>query len=182
MAVDLDHCKIGQLVGADHLRIEGAAVVHRDADLGRPINHVIVRHDVPVRRDDHAAADSVLDLRLLRRLLATERSPWPKELPKLRRYLLHLTLVLSLILIIRSISLRRSARGHCHIDDSRRDPRCHCFDCAIQRSERRHAAVVDRSCIAVRGVHSIVMNEKCGSQNQGGRRADRNSDPRRLAN
>ncbi len=45
---------------------EHAPVVQRHANLRCTIHHVIVGHDVAVRRNDDAAADSMLDLRLLR--------------------------------------------------------------------------------------------------------------------
>ena len=68
--IDLDDRQVVQLVHADHLGREDAPVIQRDADLRSAVDHVIVGDDVAVGRDDDAAADAVLDLRLRLHLLA----------------------------------------------------------------------------------------------------------------
>ena len=75
-AVDLQHRQVARLVGADDLRLEGAAVGQFDADLLGAVDHVVVGEDVAVRPDDDAGAEAALaPLRRLRPL-----RPWPTEL------------------------------------------------------------------------------------------------------
>ncbi len=54
--VDFDNSKIGQRIGADQLGRQHATVGHGHADVHRAVNHVVVRDDVPIGRDDDAAA------------------------------------------------------------------------------------------------------------------------------
>ena len=64
LGVDLDDGEVGQLVGADELGSEDAAVIEGDAHLDGAVDDVVVGDDVAIGRDDDAAADAVLDLRL----------------------------------------------------------------------------------------------------------------------
>jgi hypothetical protein len=48
------------LSGADELRRERPVVGHLDPDLVRPLDHVVVRQNVAVRRDDDAGAERAL--------------------------------------------------------------------------------------------------------------------------
>src|SRR6185369_12442996 len=51
-AFDLDQRQVGARIGADYLRGEGLAVVHRDFDLVGAIDHVVVGHGIAVGRDE----------------------------------------------------------------------------------------------------------------------------------
>ena len=62
--VHLEHGKIGELVDADDLRVQDAAIIQRHLDLRGAIDHMVVGDDVAVRRDDDAASHAMLDLRL----------------------------------------------------------------------------------------------------------------------
>ena len=44
--------------------VHDLAIAHGDADIDRAIDDVVVGDDISVRRNDDAAADAVLDLRL----------------------------------------------------------------------------------------------------------------------
>ncbi len=63
-ALDLDDRQIGERVGTYQLRCKNTTVAERDFDVGSAIHHVIVGHDITIRRDDDAAADAVFDPRL----------------------------------------------------------------------------------------------------------------------
>ena len=89
MRVDLDHGKVVQLVDADQLGRKDATVVERDIDLHRTVDDVIVGEDVAVGREDHAAADAVLNLSLLRHLLHRALRPKAEEATELGRQILH---------------------------------------------------------------------------------------------
>ena len=54
--LELQQSEIGLLVGADDGRRNGAAVLHRDLHVGRVLDHVVIGHDVAVRRDQEAGA------------------------------------------------------------------------------------------------------------------------------
>ena len=68
MAFDLDNRQIGQRIGSHDLGWQNSAIAHGDANVGRAINHMVVGNDVTVGRDDHAAAQPMLNARLLRRI------------------------------------------------------------------------------------------------------------------
>ena len=72
LAFDLDDGQVGQRISAHHLGRQNAAVAHGDANVGGAIHHVVIGHDVAVGRDDHAAAQPVLNPRLLRPHLLAE--------------------------------------------------------------------------------------------------------------
>ena len=82
VTLDLDDRKVGQRIGADHLGRKNPAIAHGDANVGGAIDHVVVGDDVAVGRDDHAAAQSVLNARLLplRHLLSEELAEGAEEL------------------------------------------------------------------------------------------------------
>ena len=63
-AVDFNHGEIGQRIGADQFGFHNFAVAHGDANVDCAIDDVVVGDDVSVGRNDYAAADAVLDLRL----------------------------------------------------------------------------------------------------------------------
>ena len=63
--VHLEHRDVGQLADADNLRVQCAAIVQRHPYLRGAIHHVVVGHNVSVRRDDDAASHAMLNLRLL---------------------------------------------------------------------------------------------------------------------
>ena len=81
MAVHLDDRKVGERIRAHHLGGKNPAIAHGDTNVGRAVDHVIIGDDVAVGRDDHAAAQPVLDPRLLRpHLLAKLTTKLPAEL------------------------------------------------------------------------------------------------------
>src|ERR1019366_4679005 len=142
--VDLDHGQVSQFVYANHLRVHHPAIAHRHLHIHRAVHHVVVGHDITVRRNDDAATDSVLQRLLL--LLGTsslalplpesaKRPIRPKELRKARRQLLLLALLGRLFL--------RPFRGHLHIHHCRLNVRRHRLHRAVQRRQRRNAAVVN---------------------------------------
>jgi hypothetical protein len=53
-ALHLQEREIGLGIGADHLRIERAAVVHDDLHLGAVVDHVVVGHHIAVGGDEEA--------------------------------------------------------------------------------------------------------------------------------
>ena len=57
--------RVADLREPDELRVEHTAIAEGDAHVHGTIDHVIVRHNVAVRRDDDAAAESMLDGGLL---------------------------------------------------------------------------------------------------------------------
>src|SRR5258708_17652071 len=121
MCIHLDHGEVGQLVLAHQLRIQHTPVTQRHPHVHRSIDDVVVRYDVAIGRDNHAAADPMLDLRLLWPLhLAAERTIRSEELREswrhtLGRALLAL-LLLTLLLLAADLTLRRPTRGHLNID------------------------------------------------------------------
>jgi hypothetical protein len=68
--LDLEHGDVGGRVAADDLRVEHAAVLHRDLHPVGAFDDVVVREDVAVARDDEARAARLLRARLLRVLVA----------------------------------------------------------------------------------------------------------------
>src|SRR5580698_9376284 len=68
--VDLDDGKIGERIGTDELRGQNSPVRHGDANIDCAINDVVVGDDVAIRRNDDAAAETVLNVRLRAHLLA----------------------------------------------------------------------------------------------------------------
>ncbi len=145
--VHLEHGNIGQLVDADDLRVQDAAIVQRHLDLRGAIHHVIVGDNVSVRRDDDAASHAMLNLRLSG--LLQHR---PEELLQAGRKPLHLA--------VGSVMLAGPSRGDGDVDDGRGYPRGNRLHGMIERSERRDAVVVHRRC----GVNAAVADEDCGSQ------------------
>jgi hypothetical protein len=93
--VDLDDGEVGELVDADDLGVQDAAVMESDLDLRGSVDDVVVGDDVAVGRDDDAAAYAVLKLWLLRYLeLAAAVAAEAEELGEaggelLRVYALH---------------------------------------------------------------------------------------------
>ena len=85
VGVDLDDRKIIELIRADEPGGEDAAVVERDAHLGGAVDDVVVGEDVAIGRDDDAAADSMLELRLRLHSLAALAK---EELAETRREIL----------------------------------------------------------------------------------------------
>ena len=80
LCVDLDDGKVIELVDADQLGRENAAVIEGDVDLHGAVDDMIVGEDVAVRRQDNAAADAVFNLLLLRHPLHTAlRARIPKK-------------------------------------------------------------------------------------------------------
>ena len=69
-AVDLDDGKIRERIGADELRRQDSAVGHGDANVDCAVDDVVVGHDVAIGRNDHAAAQTVLNVRLRPHVLA----------------------------------------------------------------------------------------------------------------
>ena len=129
--------------------------------------------NVAVRRDDDAAADAVLDLRLLRRLrhLSAE-----EELPQSRRQLLHLAsaLAATLLLPVCRFHIAVGTCSHGDIDDGGRYTLGHRFHGTIERGERLNAVVV-HGCCGPGGMHKSVPNKQCRTQRKSTYRCGRDS-------
>ena len=69
-SVDLDDGKIRERIGADELRRKDSPVGHGDANVDRAVDDVVVGHDVAIGRNNHAAAQTVLNVGLRPHVLA----------------------------------------------------------------------------------------------------------------
>src|SRR5262245_43486318 len=94
-AVDLDERKVALLVGADDLGGMGLAVVGRDRDGIGMVDHVIIRHRIPISADEEPGTFALhgpglrraeLPAELLAEPVAAElleellhRRPWPQR-------------------------------------------------------------------------------------------------------
>ena len=61
------------------LAVEDAAIVESDAHLRSAVDHVVVGDDIAVGRNDDAAADAVLKLRLRFHALHAAHATWAEE-------------------------------------------------------------------------------------------------------
>ena len=143
--VHFEHGNVGQFVDADYLRVQSAAIVQRHPDLCGAIHHVIVGHNVSVRRDDDAASHAVFDLRLEGLL-----KHGPEELLQARRKALNRA----------GGRLAGATRGDCDVDHGGSYARSNRLHGTIERSERRNAVVVERRS----GVNVAVTGEDYGAQ------------------
>ena len=53
----------------DELRRQNPAITHGHADIHCSVDHMLIGHDVTIRRDDHTASQTMLDSGLLLRHL-----------------------------------------------------------------------------------------------------------------
>ena len=135
-AVDFDDGEISERIGADQLGDQDLAVAHSDANVDRAINHVIVGDDVSVGRNDDAAADAALDLRLARhaaalRALRAEAGPKKRWMSSGMFGLL---------------AVAAAARSHGNVDDGGSHAGGESFHGAVEREQRADAVVGERSC------------------------------------
>jgi hypothetical protein len=142
--VDLDHCQICKLVGANYLGWEGPAVMQGDTYFHCSLDHVIVGHDVTIGGDDHAAANAMLNLPLAAASHAGHALALPLPLTeawseKLRERIIPTTLALAL-----HGRLLRPMRGDSNVDHSRCNARSHRFGCLVERQKGIDARIVDR--------------------------------------
>src|SRR5882724_256385 len=72
VAVHFNDREVGQRICAYHLGGKNPAIAHGYANVGRAIDHVVVRDNVAVGRNDHATPQPMLDARLLRPHLMTK--------------------------------------------------------------------------------------------------------------
>ena len=125
-------CKVSKRIGADQLRRQYSPVAERDIDVHRAFDHVIVGDYVPVRRNNHTAAEAMLNSWPLVRHVRKS-----KELTK-RIGLLHVVRAIILIVAIVIVHFRvvvTTAGFRCHrnVHDCGRNPCRHRFHRAIQR-------------------------------------------------
>jgi hypothetical protein len=113
-----------------------------DTDFHCSLNDVIVGNDVSVRRDDHTAANAMLNLPLAASL-AGHTLALPLTEPrskKLRERILSLALLLAFAPHRRLLFAMGSDSN---IDDRRCNPRSHRFGCLVERQKGIDARIVD---------------------------------------
>ena len=132
------HCKVGKRIGANQLRRQYSPVAQRDIDVHRAFDHVIVGDYVPVRRNNHTAAEAMLD-------------PWPlrhghrhSELPE-RVELLHVVVIGIIAIVVAALSASVRLRSDCDVYDRRSNARSHILHRAIKGQQWFNAAVVEGS-------------------------------------
>ncbi len=69
-SVDLDDGEIRQRISTDELRREDSTVSHGDANVHCAVDDMVVGHDVAIGRNDHTAAQTVLNVGLRSHVLA----------------------------------------------------------------------------------------------------------------
>ena len=125
---------------------------------------MVVGDDVAIGRDDHAAADAVLKLRLRLHLLAVGTE---EELPESGRQILRIDAAEALAVILEFLVVLRNARCDGDVDDRRRDARGDGFHRVVERDERRNAVFVQWAG-GSGGVRSaVVEDERERKQNRG---------------
>jgi hypothetical protein len=171
--VDLDDGEVGELVDADDASLQDAAVVEGDLDLRGSVDDVVVGDDVAVRRDDDAAADAVLKLRLLRGLhLLTTLSAGAaeaEELGEAGRQTLRSLLGALVVHAFGGILLGRLG-GDGDVDDGGGDAGGECLHGVVGGGEGGYAVVVERRGGDHVGVDVAgVEEEGCAEDGDGGR-------------
>ena len=171
--VDLDDGEIVELVDADELGREDAAVIQGDVNLHGAVNDVIVGEDVAVGRDDDAAADAVLNLLLLGHALHAALGTESEEAAELGRQVLQTTVGVGALFEPPSSSASSvTVRGHGDVDDGGSNAGCYGFNRVIERNKGRDAGVVKRSSRAkcrgsAGGMNLIVANEERAAEEEG---------------
>ena len=131
-AINLDYGQIGERIGADQLRRQDATIAERNLDIGGAIDHVVVGNDVAIGRNNDAAADAVLDSRLLRLHMLAELLA--KE-------------VLHVVGHAFGHGLGFHAGGHSDVDNRRRDAGSDGFHRLVKREQGANLVVVKRRSI-----------------------------------
>ena len=122
------------------------------------VDDVVVGDDVAVRRDDDAAADAVLELRLLR-LLLRPPGPWAEELREAGGEPLG-------VRPSATSCSERAAGGDGDVDDGGRDAGGDRLHGLIERGERGDAVVVERRGGDGGGVDAGVVGEEDGAEGE----------------
>ena len=159
--VYLDDGEIGELIYADDLAGKNAAIVQGDSDLRGAVNNVIVGDDVPVRRDDDAASNTVLQRLLLWRLHAA--TALTEELSEARGHALHLS---ALLLLLRHLFFRAARRDR-DIDHRRRYACGKRFHRLIEGGEGSDAVIVERGSGHGGRMHAGMSGEHRHTQRDG---------------
>ena len=149
--IDLDDGKIGERICADELGRQDSTVRHGDANIDCAIDDVVVGDDVAIGRNDDAAAETVLNVRLRAHLLpkavlaeaelATEL--FSKELLQAVGIIVAIVvaIVFSVAALIRSHAGLLGNDGY--VDDGGSDACGQGFHGTIKRKQRADAVIVE---------------------------------------
>src|SRR3954471_8799157 len=91
--IHFDDRQVGEWIAADELRGQNPAITHGHADIHCSVDHMLIGHDVTIRRDDHTASQTMLDSGLLLRhleLMTELASKGTEELLHISSILIHL--------------------------------------------------------------------------------------------
>jgi hypothetical protein len=119
--INLDDGKVRQRIRADELGGEDSAICHGDANVHRAVNDMVVGHDVAIGRDNHTAAQTVLNVGLRPHLLA--EAVWPKAELFPEELLQAVGVVVAAVVPVfgRVRVVARFFRGDGYVDDRRSD-------------------------------------------------------------
>src|SRR5580765_1786988 len=124
---DFNHGEISHWICTDKFCRQYTAVIQRHADIGGSVNHVVIGHDITVRRNDDAATKSMFYLRTTAPLLWA-KAKRPKE-------------ALDLILLAAG-NLLLGTRRYGHIHHCRSHVRRQGFHSMVKRGQCAHTVVV----------------------------------------